>query len=103
MEIRVTSTSIDIVCMPAVTPQNNVSTETMNYEKYFDQIIFKWQSNGMDYCDTSTTANNDCLLIGYSNRLWDTKYLTNNNFDDQKMLNQLTGLRWYVNVNNLKI
>ena len=32
MEIRVTSTSIDIVCMRAVTTQNNVSTNTMNYK-----------------------------------------------------------------------
>ncbi len=85
MESVVSSTSIDILCMPIATTQNNISTDA-NYRKYFDQIICKWQSSGMDYCDSSTLADNDCKNIGYSDGLWDTKYLINNNYNDQKML-----------------
>jgi hypothetical protein len=88
-EIEISSSSIDIVCMPIATTQNNISTDS-NYKKHFDQIICKckWQSSGIDYCDNSTTANSDCHKIGFSNGLWNTLYLKNNNFDDQKILEQ---------------
>jgi hypothetical protein len=83
---------IDILCMPIATTQNNMSGDS-NYRKYFDHIICKWQSSGKDYCDNSAIANSDCQLIGYSS-LWDTQYLTNNNFDDQIML------KHYINASN---
>jgi hypothetical protein len=79
--------------MPIATTQNNMSGDS-NYRKYFDQIICKWQSSGMDYCDSSTTASTDCHNIGYSNGLWNTLYLKNNNFDDQIML------KHYINASN---
>jgi hypothetical protein len=56
LESEVSSTSIDIVCMPGATG---------GLWLYYNFIICKWQSNGMDYCDTITTANNDCKSIGY--------------------------------------
>ncbi len=94
MESVVSSTPIDILCMPIATTQNNVSSDNTNYRKYFDQIICKWQSTGKDYCDSSTTASNDCNSIGYSGGLWDTQYLANNNYNDQIML------KHYINASN---
>ena len=31
----------------------------------YDFLICKWESNGVKYCDTSATALNDCINIGY--------------------------------------
>jgi hypothetical protein len=56
MESKVSIPSIDIVCMPDATE---------GLWLYYNFVICKWQSNGMNYCDTITAANTDCYKIGY--------------------------------------
>ncbi len=65
MESEVSSTSIDIMCMADATGSSVLGIITV----YFNFIICKWQSNGMDYCDIRATADNDCRMIGYSSGL----------------------------------
>ncbi len=53
-----------IICFPSVTGYyNGPGGGANNY--YVDIIICKWVFNGVDYNDTSRTANIDCSKVGY--------------------------------------
>ena len=61
------SQTVNITCMPNVTGYWS--------HEYYDNIICKWEINGVDHYDTKTQANTDCKKIGYSTGLTSTGYI----------------------------
>jgi hypothetical protein len=54
----------NITCFPSVTGFHDGPGKSGKNNYYVDIIICKWEFNGVDYNDRSTTASSDCSKAG---------------------------------------